>query len=153
MNKPMVITTTTHAMALAVYALLIVLAGGFLINLIAARSLTEMIGQVGVSAWALVFLAGGLCSLIGALWSPRMAIPRRALRTEAVGCVALTAAMGTLLWSYMGSGAFATQVMSTAFILGALFRALQIRRELRNLRRALVNPEPTDPPPLAASDA
>lgn len=156
MNRPLVITTPTHAVALATYAGQACLGVLYVIGVASADSMRSLVGGTVTTLWALALFSCGLMCLIAAMTAPGRPDPDPALRLEFYGAVGLAGLCllyeVTLVSGFGFLGVATTQVLALSVAGGALGRAVQIKRERGKLARARAHPLPAEPPPLAEQD-
>lgn len=134
MNQ-VVITTTTHALAVWVYALQGVQAVLYLIGLAQAKSMTILAGPIAVDVWSIIVLFASVVAVAATRLAKTS--PRHALRYELIA--ALTIAAGSLWYEYtlfIANGpteVVTTQSYALTIAFGCLARAWQIRRETKKL--------------------
>lgn len=155
-RKPVQVTTTTHAFVLAFYAFLTVLGVLHLTNLATHAGMVALYGEVVTTLWALWIVLAGVTALAAAMGSKFLANPTITLLLEAVGVSGL-AATSTIylssLWDSLGADAvLSTQVPHWAVVIGGVARIVQIGVESRRITRALADPMPASPSPLAEAD-
>lgn len=147
MNQPVTITTTTHALAVSIYALQATQGALYLLDLANAASMSDWLGQVFADVWAMVLLLAGIAAVAATQMSKDYTRP--ALRAESAACVAL--AVASLFYEVTlvrGNGigeVVTTQSYALMVAIGCGFRVWQIRREQRRVHAALVPPQKTTP--------
>jgi hypothetical protein len=140
------ITTTTHAMAITGYFVLIVFSIAFAVGATAVRSIATFL-PFPIEFWAIAFMLGALSSMVASLIAPRLSDPTHALTAEMVGC-ALTSVCIALyevaLIRAIGATALATQILVSGLALGAALRAIQILHERHMIKKARHAPDDHD---------
>lgn len=147
-HREVVITTPTHPMALAVYAVMILSGVLNTINVQTTEVFSQTLNFVAYNVWALAVLASGILALWGAWIASRTRWkPETPLVIEAIGCVGIfgtRAIHEALFYSVYGFAGLETQVYLIAIIAGAIWRAFQIRNQVLHIRhqRATLRAEP-----------
>lgn len=152
MNRPLTITTTTHAMAIVLYAVQAFLGILYLTGVAQAMALEQLVGEGWAKVWAILLTASGAVATGAVLNASKQRDPDSALKMEWYAATILS--IVSLLYEASllitnGIGVPTTQAYALAVGVGAGARAIQISRDRRRLARARSNPHPADPPPLA----
>lgn len=150
MNKPLTLTSSTHAFAYATYGKQTALGILLALGVVASESLDKL---VVLPALGIIMFGAGAVGLYSIGRAPRLANPEPAMRLEMFACIAM-AAINTffvtalfLLWP--GATAATTKVYVAGVATGCLVRVWQLNRDRKRLRKALRMPLPADANTLA----
>lgn len=149
MSRPLTLTSRSHPIAVWVYIGQGALAGLYLVGIARAQALTGFVDSRFAGLWATGMLIGAVTALAASL--ARRGRLSVALLGEATGAATLSLVNLT----YIAALALAevdaptTMVMSATLCLATAHRAAQCISEVRRAARAVADPHPADPPPLA----
>lgn len=147
MTRAVTITTTTHALAVSIYALQAAQGALYLVGLAEAKTMTVWVGPVVASVWAMVLLVAGCAAVVATRLARESPMP--ALVAEAWACVALGAASAwyevTLVVGNGWTEVVTTQSYALMVAVGCFCRLYQIRREHKRVTAALTEPVKTTP--------
>lgn len=156
MSKPLSITSTRHATALTLYAVLFTLGLFQVVGVASHDALTRQVGDPAAALWAMCYAVGPGLALAAAALAPAIRIPTLPLWGEAAGA-ALTGVTNiiygvSLTRAFGFDGGPTTQTLAYGISLGMVARILQIGFDQWKTARARANPRLADPPPLAEAD-
>lgn len=144
------VTTPTHAFALTTYWGQFVLGLAYLTGSAEAVSMTTLAGTRIVAIWAFWLMLSALVCGLAARATGHANNPRTGLRIEMWGVASMglaSLALEVTLYIANGFGAvLATQILASTVFVGAFFRVLQIRKEMRRLDAALAHIRYAAPP-------
>lgn len=146
MKKPLSITSPNHAVALASYFMLGMAGLTYVLNKDSGvgKLLVATNGHLVADIWSISLMAFGFAafgSAVTAKFSPR---PEHHLRLEMWACVALSIDLLHLVFLIVERSGPAGISFVVPFLLGAVFRAIQIFFEQRLLKRARQHPMKSD---------
>lgn len=148
MNRPLEITTTTHALAVSIYLLQAIQGILYVIGLANASSMTDLIGEPAVGLWSIILAAGGVLATVAVVMARKPTYTLPALRTEMWAATALAIASfwyeATLIIGNGLSEVVTTQSYAVMVGAGCIARMVQIRRERRRVIRTLHHPTVTN---------
>lgn len=127
------ITTTTHAMAIGLYVLMVIIGATWATGVASLRSATELYGP---QAHVIIGLPVTIAALVGglaALTSQFFVRPDGVLRVEAACCLVVAAGFGMYWWSIFGKAA-TTELLAFGLIVVCVARVVQVWVELRRIR-------------------
>ena len=136
------VTTPTHPLALAGYAIVAMSGFTFLAGVSRATALLEAWSVALYAAWAVVMMLSGITCLVAASITHRLIDPRWTLKAELYGCLGV----GLVLTCYEVSllqldgapfAAVTTQLLVLAIGGGSLWRAAQLFFELRRINESV----------------
>lgn len=145
MTRPLQITSTTHAAALGLYALALVLGVEHAVGIAPHPGMSALAGPGGVALWCALLVTGAATALAGALAAPHAPVPSLPLAVEGAGATALAVAWAVYEWSLAsmyGGTAPTTQTLAVGLAAGCIARAAQAVIELRHIRAAQAHPAP-----------
>lgn len=148
MKKALSITSPTHAWGLTSYFILGFsgLAGVF--NLNQQSAVIAAMGEGVADIWSTVLMLSGFGAFAAAIAASKALKPEYNLRTEMYLNVTLFFCLGYFLYvtvSVAGWRGFTTGIFAVVFILGSLFRAIQIYLEMKLIKQARAHPTEADP--------
>ena len=143
--EPVVITTTTHALAVAIYTHQMVLGALTLFGLADTSAFGEVTGAPVADAWAMLMLLAGFLAVKSAMSSRNNVLSALKKEGIAAGTLSLiSAAYAYCLFAAYGIGfRVTTQSYTILIAIGCGFRVYQIIRDYRRAKRALEGPSET----------
>ena len=155
-SKPLTITSTRHATALTLYAVLTVLGLFHIVGLATHAAVSELVGEPGAALWSTFSTLGAGLALASATLAPYLRVPTIPLWGEAIGCgitSVVNAIYGISLTRTFGfDGGPTTQTLAYGLAVGTALRVIQIWREQNAIADARAHPHLANPPPLAKAD-
>lgn len=139
MNKPVTITTPTHALAVAIYFFQAALGICQILDLATAKAMIGIVGQIPTDLWALLLIMAGIMAAFSVLTAHKT--PVRALQIEfwsvlTVGLLNVCYELSLLVGMGLGE-ALTTQLFTTSVAIGCIARAMQARRDRMRVIRSM----------------
>lgn len=134
------ITSSTHALAVALYAAMVGLGLLHLQGAISSQAVLDNLPGLWAGVWATGHLLAPVLALAGAVVAARRPLPVFPMAAEMTGCAVFAITEGTyvicLLITYGFTGAPSTIAMGTGISIACAARATQIAWDLRRIIRA-----------------
>ena len=156
-HRALAISSTRHATALTLYAVLGLLGLFHVVGLANHEWVADEFGEPGAALWATLYFTGPVIAYACAFVAPKFRAPVLPLWGEAAGCILITVtnvAFGYCMWAALGfQGAATSQTLLVGIGTGMTARFVQIVHDQGRMRRAIASAQFADPPPLAEADA
>lgn len=147
-NKHLILTSPDNPIALAVYMGTVILGLLNATGVQVAQGMVQMIGTAANTLWALACIGAGVTAWWGAYAQKRsVQNPVRAMKVELVGAFGMFVTQGLYevsLFTQNGFTVLQTQGYATVFALAALWRSIQIVRQMRLTERSIAHSHPTE---------
>ena len=147
------VTSSTHALAVTMYAGMVVLGVAHITGIISSRAVQEVLDTPWEQVWASLHLIAPIMAAAGAVAAAHRRLPIYSMSAELVGCALFAITKGTyvacLFTVYGLEGGPSTQIMGAGIALGCAARATQVGLELSRLvaaAHATTSPEPAAAP-------
>lgn len=128
------ITSTTHALAVAVYAVMGVIGALWATGSTPTASMARMYGDGFDRALGVIVIVTATIVFGATLLSLVLRRPVPTLWIEMAGCIVLATSFGLYWRAIYGSGAVTTEWVMCAFAVGSAARAVQIGYDLLRIR-------------------
>ena len=147
------VTSSTHALAVTMYAGMVVLGVAHVTGIISSRAVREVLASPWEELWLGLHLIAPVMAAAGALAAAHRRLPIYSMSAELVGCaifaVTKSVYVVSLFLIYGIAGGPSTQIMGAGIAIGCAARATQVGLELHRLvaaAHATTSPEPAAAP-------